>query len=182
MSDSWPLDGDGTTEDQLSALAVLSCKQRGSKLHVTEYLDLATGEILDAKEARKRGVTSIRPDAMVRRKRKLETLRVEPKKFAQFLLRFRDQQCGFLVGVDTLVKWYSRLTGMASKNIRRYFDALTKAGILDHDHVLDRDFMVRNPKAGKVEARGATFKASCMFSLMLLRSEQTAHFLPTLFI
>ncbi|MCE1243795.1 hypothetical protein [Oryzomicrobium sp.] len=176
MSNSRSYDGDGTTEDRLTDLVVLSCERRGSKLNVTEYLDLATGEVLNTEEARSRGVTSIRPDAMVRRERKLETLRVEPKRFAQFLLRFRDQRCGFLVGVDTLVKWYSRLTGMASKNIRRYFDALTKAGILDHDHVLDRDFMVRNPNAGKVEARGATFKASCMFSLMLLGSEQTAHF------
>lgn len=176
MSDSWPQDYDGTAENQLSSLAVLSCNRRGSKLYVTEYLDLATGEILNAEEASKRGVTSIRPDAMMRRTRKLGNLRVEPKRFAQFLLKFRDQQCGFLVGVDTLVKWYSRLTGMAAKNIRRYFDALTKAGILEPDHVLNKDFMVRNPRAGKGEALGATFKASCLFSLMLLRSEQTAQF------
>lgn len=150
-------------------LAILTVRGSKRKPLVTEYIDLATGEIIDAGTAQRLGVRSIRPDAMMRRIKKLDSLRKEPREFADFLLKFRDSRCKFLVPVDTIVDWYSKLTGKETHNIRRYFPTLIKAEILDSDLMLNEDFMINNPTAGKGAAKGDLFRAYNVFDLMMLR-------------
>lgn len=152
-------------------LSILTVKTVRRKTLVTEYVDVTTGEIFTAEKAQTMGVRSIRPDAKGRREKKLNQLRGEPRKFADFLLRFRDRRCKFLVTIDTLVGWYSKLTEKKAHHVRRYFAALIKAGILDPDLMLNEDFMINNPFAGKESAKGDTFRAYNVFDGILLQQQ-----------
>lgn len=140
-------------------LAVLSGKVFRGKAQVTAYVDMVTGEVVSAAEARKLGVRSIRSDARSRRTEKLDSLRVEVRAFAVFLLGFRDGHCKFLVPMDQLVKWYALITGKTPSNVRRYFVPLVASGILDTEDILNEDFMLNNFKAGKETAKGDWLRA-----------------------
>lgn len=153
----------------ISNLAIFTVKGTKRKPLVAEYVDVTTGEIIDAETAYKMGVRAIRPDAMKQRLMKLDSLRREPREFANFLLKFRDDRCKFLVPMVSIVSWYSKLTGMETRNIRRYFPCLIKAQILDSDLMLNEDFMINNPNAGKAAAKGDLFRAYNVFDLMMVK-------------
>lgn len=153
----------------VSNLAILSCKTSRSKPTVLEYVDLATGEIIDAHAVKKLGVRVIKPDARIRRRKKLDSLRRESREFAEFLLKFRDSHCKFLVPLETLIYFYSKLTGKETRNIKRYFPSLIIAGVLDSDLMLNEDFMINNPLAGSGVAKGDKFLAYNTFDRITLR-------------
>lgn len=159
MSSHPAADDFGTPLDHLQILTVAKIRRKPT---VTEFIDTMTGEIIDAKTAQKMGVRSIRPDARVRREAKMDSLRPEPRAFAEFILKFRDGRCKFLVGLSELVALYARMTGKAAEHVRRYLPRLAKAGILEDDHTLNEDFMIHNPTAGKAAAKGDAFRASCI--------------------
>lgn len=160
---------DPEVKKTIGNLAILTVRGSRRKPLVTEYIDLATGEVIDAESAQRLGVRSIRPDAMLRRYKKLDSLRKEPREFANFLLKFRDGRCKFLMPIDTIVDWYSKLTGKELHHVRRYFQTLVNAEILDADQVLNEDFMIHNPCAGKGVAKGDLFRAYNIFDQMMLR-------------
>lgn len=61
---------------------------------VVEYVDTETGEIVSARDARiKYGVTSVYPDASVKRQEKMKRLKYSLKDFANFILKFRNKSC-----------------------------------------------------------------------------------------
>ncbi len=159
MSSHPAADDFGTPLDHLQILTVAKIRRKPT---VTEFIDTMTGEIIDAKTAQKMGVRSIRPDARVRREAKMKSLRKEPRAFAEFILKFRDGRCKFLVGLSELVSLYARMTEKAAEHVRRYLPSLAKAGILEDDHALNEDFMLHNPTAGKAAAKGDAFRASCI--------------------
>lgn len=144
---------------QIEHLAVFTTKTFRGKLQVVEYVDVTTGEILPAEVVQKMGVRSIRPDASHRRLKKLDALRKEPREFADFLLQFRNQRCGFLLPLEGIVDWYATMTRKQPNHVRRYFVPLAQAGILDTDQMLHKDFMIHNPRAGKEQAQGERLRA-----------------------
>ena len=152
--------------------AIFTTKVSRGKLTVQEYIDLSTGEVIPADVASKLGIRVIRPDAGARRLVKLDRLRVEPRRFAVFLLSFRDSHCKFLVPVEEILKWYSKMTGAATHNIRRYLPKLIEAGILDSDTELNKDFMINNPSAGRAEVKGDMFRAYNTLAKIELRHTQ----------
>lgn len=156
--------------EQFQNLAILSCRHFRGKLHVTEYLDMKTGEIIEASSISRMGMKSIRPDAMRRRGDKLSSLRKEIRAFVLFLLKFRNRFGGFLMPLDLLIKWYGKLEGKEAKHIRRYLPRLVDAGILDFDHRLNPDFMRFDPEAGRDGVRGETFTAYRIFDELRLRA------------
>jgi hypothetical protein len=156
----------GTPFDHLQ---ILTCAKVRRRPTVTEFIDTRTGEIIDARAAQKMGVRSIRPDARIRRESKMNSLRKEPRAFAEFILKFRDGRCKFLAGLPELVTHYARMTGKAAEHVRRYLPSLTKAGVLDNDHALNEDFMIHNPTAGKTAAKGDAFRASCLLGRLRAR-------------
>lgn len=158
-------------------LAVLSCRRFRGKIHVSEYLDMVTGEIITAEVAKHHGMKAARPDAMLRREQKLNGLRKEVRQFADFLLKFRSQLGGFLVELDQLVKWFGEYEGKEAKHVRRYLPRLVDGEILDFDHRLNRDFMWFDPEAGKSGVRGEAFTAYRIFSVLQLKKQLA---LPTL--
>ena len=157
---------------EFTNLAILSCRHFRGKLHVTEYLDMKTGEIIEAASIIRMGMKAIRPDAMRRREDKLDSLRKEIREFVLFLLKFRNRLGGFLMPLDQLVKWYGKLEGKEAKHIRRYLPRLVDAGILDFDHRLDPDFMRFDPEVGRESVRGETFTAYRIFDEMRLRTNR----------
>ena len=160
---------DHATEKTIGNLAVLTVRGTKRKPQVTDYVDMTNGEIFSAETVRKMGVRSIRPDAMKRRWAKLRSLRPEPRTFAEFILRFRNSRCGFLIPLDDIVIWYAKYSEKETHHIRRYFPSLAKAGVLDDDLMLNEDFMINNPRAGKEEAKGDLFRAYNQFDLLMLK-------------
>lgn len=156
-------------------LAVLSCRRFRGKLHVAEYLDMTTGEIIDAKTINALGMKAIRPEARQRREAKLNSLRKEVRQFAVFLLKFRSQLGGFLLPLDQLVRWYGTLEGKEAKHIRRYLPRLVDAGILDFDHKLNPDLMWYDPEVGRAGVRGETFRAYRIFDELRLKRKPRFH-------
>lgn len=156
-------------------LAVLSYRRFRGKIQVTEYLDMTTGEIIEAKTINAQGMKAIRPEAMQRRQEKLNSLRKEVRQFAVFLLKFRNQLGGFLLSLDQLVKWYGSLEGKEAKHIRRYLPRLVDAGILDFDSKLTPDFMWFDPEVGRAGVRGETFRAYRILDELRLKKKNRLH-------
>lgn len=142
------------------------------KPQVTEYLDASTGQLIPAAAAQRAGVRTIRSDARIRRKTKLDRLRPEPRQFATFLLRFRDVHCKFLMPVETLISWFSALHGKQRGHVRRYFKPLIEAGILDSETSLNEDFMVSNPAAGKETSKGDEARAYRLYEELRLKQKR----------
>ena len=137
-------------------LAILSCHRFRGKLHVVDYVDITSGEIIDAKTIQAQGMKVIRPEARRRREEKLNSLRKEVRNFAVFLLKFRSQLGGLLIPLDGLVKWYGALEGKDAKHIRRYLPRLIDAGIRGDTFRAYRIFDDLRSKK-----RAATFEQSC---------------------
>ncbi len=138
------------------------------RMHIVEYIDVSTGEIIPKESAQ---IREIRPDSMLERFRRLDTLRVEVRNFCTFLLRFRNQACGFLVPISTLFKWYAVLQGRKTSHIKRYLPVLIEAGILQDSITLDKIFMVNNPTRRASDAKGDLTKAQVTFDIIKIKSE-----------
>jgi len=126
----------GEQEGALDNYAVYSfdLDRRGSVKKVTAYVDLETGEIIPAGNVRIPKV-----DVAKRIKEKeaaLKSMRPEVRKFALFVLRFRNRRRGLTPDLDTIGRWYSELCGKQVSHVRRYYPALRRAGILAGSNVL----------------------------------------------
>lgn len=141
------------------------------RMHILEYVDISTGEIIPKQDLH---IPEIRPEAMLERFTRLDKLRPEVRDFAVFLLRFRNQACGFLVPMDTLVQWYSDLTGKQTFHIERYFESLYKHKILSDRETPEREFMVLNPKRNKKQAKGDYDRACTLYNIMMLDTLSTS--------
>lgn len=163
MSEAHPISYEGVKAENLYVLA--GDTFRGKK-RVLSYVDLTTGQVVPNDIARGLGIRCIWSDAKERRRVKLNSLRTEPRRFAAFLLRFRDAHCKFLMPMDVLVGWFSALTGKQQYHIRRYFKPLIAAGILDSENTLNEDFMVSNPTAGRETSKGDVARAYRIYDVM----------------
>lgn len=134
---------------------------------VTEYFDRRTGEIISSKIA---NVREIRPDAMIERAKRLDSLRDEVRKFALFVLYFRNTACGFLVPMDTIKSWYSKYSGKRSNNVNRLVQKLIEGGILENEIQLSKVFMLNNPNRTKQDALADVFIAESKFSILMLKN------------
>lgn len=140
------------------------------RMHILEYIDISTGEIIPK---RKLHIPEIRPEAMLTRFKRLDSLRQEVRNFAIFLLKFRNHACGFLVPMDTLVGWYANLTGKKTFHIERYFEVLYQNKILSDRETPEKVFMIKNPERDKVQAKGDYDKAHTIYSIMKLDNPST---------
>lgn len=140
-------------------------KQSG-RMHIVEYVDINTGEIIPKEKAQ---IKEIRPEAMLERFRRLDTLRQEVRDFTTFLLHFRNQACGFLVPVETIVEWYANISGKKTWHVRRYIPVLIEHGILQDDITLDKMFMVNNPNRKAYNAKGDLVKAQVIYDVFRLK-------------
>ena len=142
-------------------------------VRVVEYVDMDTGEIISSKEARiKYGVTSVYPDASVRRQDKINNLKSSLKDFANFILKFRNKSCGFLVPFDRIIDYYSKYSGIRLGNVKRKIKPLIVAGVLDESEgvvMLHRDFMINSPIKTREDILSGPFVAGVIFDNIMAR-------------
>lgn len=136
------------------------------RMHILEYIDISTGEIIPK---RKLHIPEIRPEAMLTRFKRLDSLRQEVRDFAIFLLKFRNHACGFLVPMDTLVGWYADISSKRVWNIQRYFETLYTNKILSDYETPEKEFMIKNPTREKSDAKGDYDKAHTIYTLLRLK-------------
>ena len=142
--------------------------RESGRMHIVEYVDIDTGEIIPKEKAQ---IKEIRPEAMLERFRRLDTLRQEVRDFTTFLLHFRNQACGFLVPMEMIVGWYAALHKKRPSNVRRYLPALIEAGILQDHFNLEKIFMVNNPNRKAHNAKGDLTKAQVVYDTIRLKSK-----------
>lgn len=143
------------------------------QVKVLDYFDSSTGEIIPKDKAK---VKTIRSNNMLERFARLDSLKEEVRKFAIFLLRFRNQACGFLVPVEKIIEYYSIYTKKDKKNIRRYLPILINNNILQDEFTLEKIFMVNNPERTSSDAKGDMQRAGIIFDTLFIRSsERNAH-------
>lgn len=156
--------------------------KQGKVIKVLSYLDTRTGEIISTQDI---SIGSIRPDFMLEREKRLNALRKESREFASFICKFRNQACGFLVPLDTIIKMYSVYKNKEVKNVKRLIPALIKGKILDENFALDEVFMILNKHATKGMHKGDQFRAYVIFTRMMLsegkKVKESKHFKSDLF-
>lgn len=127
---------------------------------VVSYINFRSGEVREASLA-PRPVDQRSTHA--KREAILRGLRPEVRKFAHFLLAFRNQRRGITPGESTLCKWYARCTAKQVGHVRRYLPALHRCGILLSENLVGRLWQQarrRNGDAG--EACGASVTAALL--------------------
>ena len=142
-------------------------RSRTGRIIPEEYFDITTGEIIMKGDSRiDFGVKSGK--SMEERTRRLDSLRPEVRKFANFLLQFRNKSNGLMVPVKEIARMYSLYSSIRSNNVNRYIKSLIKAGILQDEFTLDKLFMVYNSRASKAETKGDVERAGIIFNCLML--------------
>ncbi|MEW9584647.1 hypothetical protein [Paraburkholderia sp. DGU8] len=91
---------------------------RYKSVEAIEWIDLTTGEILTAEQAKAHGLGSgVHAGEMtLQRAQAVAGLRTEPQAFARFLLQFRNQRRGIAPSVTQVRRWYAEMTGQRMSN------------------------------------------------------------------
>ncbi|MBO9535211.1 hypothetical protein [Herbaspirillum sp.] len=134
---------------------------------ITEYVDIDTGEIVSAAEAKKH--KGFWPEIHVserslQRQAAVASLRKEVRDFALFVLQFTNQRRGITPGVSILTRWYAKLHNRQAQHIRRYLPKLMEAGILAGESLLGPLFQ----SAGKHLTAKAHLSKDSIAALRLL--------------
>lgn len=106
---------------------------------ITEYLDLSTGEIIEASNLR--NDPRVPPqlhvgEIQLLRQALIDSLRKEVREFALFILHFRNNRRGISPEIGTLVEWYALIFKKRPSNVRRYVKALQGASFLAGESLL----------------------------------------------
>jgi hypothetical protein len=136
---------------------------------ITEYVDTETGEIIPARSLR--NSQEIWPtlhfgERCLQRQTVLRGIRREVRRFAEFILEFRDHRRGVTPSVDMLVLWYARLTRKLARNVRRYVKQLEEAGILAGTSVLSPLFQIAGRSTVARDHLGADAVSASRYMLM----------------
>ncbi|MGE5648896.1 MAG: hypothetical protein ACM34A_01755 [Bacillota bacterium] len=141
---------------------------------ITQYVDMVTGEIIDAtalKNDPEFWSTVYFSERVLQRRFILAGLRKEVREFALFILAFRNQRRGVTPGVDGLVKWYAELTGKQACHVRRYLQPIEDAGVLVGSSLLGPLFQIAGSSTTASAHLGEDFRASGDFMLMLIKMQ-----------
>lgn len=103
---------------------------------VSEYIDIQTGEIIQAEIVHKEcNIKELDYGVLVmQRQYLLSKLRKEVREFALFVLKFRNKRRGITPTIRVLCKWYAELNDMLPKNVYKYIGRLQEGGILSKDN------------------------------------------------
>lgn len=100
---------------------------------IIEYLDLTTGEIIQASTLRHDPRVPLQiyiGEIQLLRESLLASLRKEVREFALFVLHFRNDRRGISPEIRTLVEWYALINNKRPSNVRRYVKSLQDASFL----------------------------------------------------
>jgi hypothetical protein len=121
---------------------------------------------------RKRGdMTEIRlGESVLLRETALASLRPEVRRFAEFVLKFRNRRRGITPGIDTLVQWYGQYTGARADNVRRYVPRLFDAGVLVGESVVGPLFQYAGKGLAAASHTGEDERAKLIFANLMLEA------------
>ncbi|WP_430227521.1 hypothetical protein [Paraburkholderia tropica] len=106
---------------------------------ILEWLDPVTGELIPDEQARsdRRYRFPFRAgEKQLQREMVLSGLRTEPRKFAQFVIQFRNRRRGITPGIQQLAKWYGQQHDKRLDNVKRYIKPLMEVEILESDSLV----------------------------------------------
>lgn len=106
---------------------------------VTEYLDLRTGEIIQAANLQndRRVPQEIHVgEIQMLRKCLMDSLRKEVREFAMFVVQFRNSRRGITPDIGILVNWYSRIHQKRHSNVKRYVKTLREKSFFAGESLL----------------------------------------------
>jgi len=134
-----------------------------------EYVDFQTGEILSMAQVRARGVPqeAHHSERFLLREAVLATLRPEVRRFALFVLAFRNQRRGITPGIDTLVPWYARYANKRIDNVRRYVPRLYEAGVLAGKALAGELFQVAGKRTSARDHLGEECRAISRYAALI---------------
>lgn len=114
---------------------------------VIEYVNVFTGEIISAEQAKELGIKPGIDVSILAMQREyvLNLLRREVREFALFLLKFRNNRRGITPDANEICKMYAEIHGLRASHVRRNIPKLKAAGILESIYMLTPLFQ----KAGK---------------------------------
>lgn len=114
---------------------------------VIEYVNVFTGEIISAEQAKELGIKPGIDVSILAMQREyvLNLLRQEVREFALFLLKFRNNRRGITPDANEICKMYAEIHGLRASHVRRNIPKLKAAGILESIYMLTPLFQ----KAGK---------------------------------
>lgn len=140
---------------------------------ITEYLDMSTGEIIQA--AKLKNDRRVPPEIHVGeiqmlRKYLLGSLRKEVREFAMFVLQFRNSRRGVSPEIDTLVDWYSRIHGKRPSNVKRYVATLRESSFFAGESLLSLLFQRTGKKATSKDHLGEDASARSILLKIRLKA------------
>jgi hypothetical protein len=146
--------------------------------YVTEYIDLSTGEIMQAADLR--NDPRVPPqihlgEIMLQRQALMNSFRNEVREFAYFVLQFRNNRRGITPTVDTLSKWYAWIHEKRVSNVRRYVNTLEKAGLLAGSSLLSPLFQRTGKNKTTRDHLGEDFAASAKFMMLRSKMKRQSH-------
>jgi len=106
---------------------------------VTEYLDMRTGEIIQAACLRndRRVPQEIHVgEIQMLRKCLMDSMRKEVREFAMFVVQFRNSRRGVTPEIEVLVNWYSRIHRKRPSNVKRYVETLREKSFFAGESLL----------------------------------------------
>lgn len=114
---------------------------------VIEYVNVFTGEIISAEQAKELGIKPGIDVSILAMQREyvLNLLRQEVREFALFLLKFRNNRRGITPDANEICKMYAEIHGLRASHVRRNIPKLKAAGILESIYMLTPLFQ----RAGK---------------------------------
>lgn len=146
---------------------------RYQALSITEYIDMSTGEIIQA--ATLRNDPRVPPqlhvgEIMYRSQAIMNSFRKEVRDFAYFVLQFRNNRRGITPAIDTLIDWYAQLYSKRVSNVRRYVKTLEAAGLLAGSSLLSPLFQQTGKNKTAKDHLGEDFAATAKFMVMRLKA------------
>lgn len=142
------------------------------RYNAVEYVDLTTGEILSDKEMCKQA--GMQPpihfsERCLQRRAMLDRLRPEPREFATFMLRFRNQRRGITPGIQELCGWYATMIGKQAGHVRRYVPKLLEAEVLEGGSLVGAPFQFSGKQTSAADHKHEEAIASCKYLTLVVR-------------
>ena len=136
---------------------------------IKEYVDVTTGEILQAKDVESKKNAPIRfGELVLQRQACISKLRPEIRPFAHFVLHFRNHRRGITPDIRTLCAWFGTVTNRRGSDIARYIPRLEEQGIL-HDSVMGPLFQLASMKKTRRDYLRESEEALIRFAIYQLK-------------
>jgi hypothetical protein len=132
---------------------------------VIEYVNVFTGEIISAEQAKELGIKPGIDVSILAMQREyvLNLLRREVREFALFLLKFRNNRRGITPDANEICKMYAEIHGLRASHVRRNIPKLKAAGILESIYMLTPLFQRAGKSMTAKQHLSEDFKAQVIY-------------------